>query len=98
MSGVFFSPAAVGDLQEIYDYIAADNAPAAETLLVDVQQAGESLVRHPRLGVGREDLLPGLRLIVIRKVYVAFYRINGPEIEVVRIVHGRRDFSMLFDL
>lgn len=98
MSGVFFSPAAECDLREIHDSIAADNVTAAERLLAEVQQSCENLSRHPRLGVGRDDLLPGLRLIVVRRMYVVFYRIQDEEIEIVRIVHGRRDFSKMFEV
>ena len=40
----------------------------------------------------------GILLIVVRQTYVVFYRIHDEEIEVVRVVHGRRDFSKLLNL
>lgn len=98
MSSVFFSPAAVGDLREIHDFIFVDNTAAAGQLLDDLQQSCESLARHPRMGATRSDIMTGIRLLVVRKIYVVFYRISGPDVEVVRIVNGHRDFSKLFDL
>ena len=82
MRAVFFSLAAATDLREIHDYIFAENATAADRLLEEIQSSCESLGRHPRLGVARDDLLPGIRLIVVRQTYVVFYRIRDEEIEV----------------
>ena len=83
MSSVLFSPASEDDLREIHDYIAADNVVAGERLLVEMQQSCEKLVRHPRLGVGRDDLMPGLRLIAVRQMYVVFYRVKDDNIEII---------------
>ena len=95
---VFFSLAASADLREIHDYIFADHASAADRLLEEIQESCESLGRHQRLGVARDDIVPGIRLIVVRQTYVVFYRVRDDEGEVVRVVHGRRDFSKLFEL
>ena len=98
MSLVFFSPAATNDVEEIDDFISADNLTAAGRLLDEIQTSCESLGRHPRLGVARDDIMWGIRLIVVRQTYVVFYRVRDEDIEIVRVVHGRRDFSKLFDL
>lgn len=98
MSNVYFSSAAASDLKDIHDYIFTENPVAADKLLDDLQQSCEGLARYPRIGVSRDDLQPGIRLIVVRKLYVVFYRIIDPEVEIVRIVNGQRDYSKLFDL
>lgn len=44
--------------------------------------------------------MPGLRQFPVRKTYVVFYRVNFANVEnveIVRIVHGRRDFRKLFE-
>lgn len=97
MKLVFFSPAAASDLREIFDYVAQSNANAATQLLAEIEAACESLGRHPRLGVPRDDLIPRVRLFVVRQTYAVFYRIREDEVEIVRIAHGRRDFFKLFD-
>ena len=98
MKSVFFSPAAVSDVQEIYDQISSENLTAANRILDEFETSCASLGRHPRMGVARGDLLPGIRLVVVSQSYVVFYRILDDAIEIVRVVHGRRDYSKLFDL
>ena len=48
----------------------------------------------PRIGRMRDEILPGLRSVVIRP-YVAFYRSEGDTILVLRILHGRRDIERI---
>lgn len=98
MRPVFFSPIAAADVQELYDFVSSEDATAADRLLGEIETSCASLGRHPRLGVARDDIMPGIRLIVVHHTYVVFYRIRNDEIEVVRVVHGKRDFSKLFDL
>jgi toxin ParE1/3/4 len=97
MLDVFFSEAAIRDLEEIRDYIAADNPDAAHRLLDDIEETCHRFGQHPRIGVARDDLLPGIRLFPVRKTYAVFYRIQDDAVEIVRVVNGRRDFNRLFD-
>lgn len=97
MKSVFLASAAATDLREIHDYIYEKNPKAADQLLEEVQAACDNLGRNPRIGIVRDDILTGIRLIVVSRNYVVFYRIFESEIEVVRILHGRRDFAKLFD-
>lgn len=97
MSQVYFSTAAMQDVREIHKFIAANNVDAAVQLLNEIETACQKLVRFPQSGLTRDDLMPGLRLIVVRKSYVVFYRSSNEDIEVVRIIHGARDYSKLFD-
>lgn len=98
MPEVYFSESAIADLEEIRDYIAADNPVAAAKLIDDVEEACERFARHPGLGVNRDDLLQGIRLFPVRKTYVVFYRHTEDAVEIVRVVNARRDFNRLFDL
>lgn len=98
MSQVFYSTAAKQDVRDIHDYIAADNADAAERLLLDIEATCERLLRFPNSGLSRDDLLFGLRLTVVRKKYVIFYRAHAKDIEIIRVAHGARDYAKLFDL
>lgn len=97
MSQVYFSTAAMQDVREIHDYIAANSVDAAVQLLQDIKTACQKLVSFPQSGLSRDDLMPGLRLIVVRKSYVVFYRSSNEDIEVVRVIHGARDYSKLFE-
>ena len=48
----------------------------------------------PRLGPPRDDIRPGLRYLIVGD-YVVLYRLIDEDVEIVRVVHGRRD---LFNL
>jgi plasmid stabilization system protein ParE len=56
MKGYELSPEATDDLQEIWVYIANDNAAAADKLEEDIYAACEMVAKNPRLGHGRSDL------------------------------------------
>ncbi len=82
------------DLIEIWEHIAADNPSAADALLDRIDDACSRLIDHPRIGPARDDIRPGLRYLVVGD-YVALYRVIDEGVEIVRVVHGRRD---LFNL
>jgi toxin ParE1/3/4 len=83
------------DLLEIWLYIAQDNIPAADRILDQLDQRCQQLATYPELGTQRNDLVNGMRCL-IEGNYAIFYRINPNQIQVLRILHGARDFSTLF--
>jgi toxin ParE1/3/4 len=52
------------------------------------------LAEQPELGAARDDLLPGLRVWPVVN-HLIFYRLSTDGIEVVRVVHGARDYIKL---
>ena len=50
MSGFVFHPDAVADLNEIWEYIAADNPGAADRVMEEIREAIGSLVPFPQQG------------------------------------------------
>ncbi len=83
------------DLTEIYEYIAADNPSAAERLLTRIEKDLSTLARRPMLGpVPRDPDIAqlGYRSLIIGD-YLAFYKIEGSQILIHRILHGARDYS-----
>ena len=46
------------------------------------------------MGRARDELAPGLRSLVVRQ-YVLFYRVAPDAVQVVRILHGKRDIDSL---
>lgn len=78
------------DLIEIWNHVAADDPAAADRLLDRLDAACSSLVEFPYLGPNRDDIRPGLRYLV-NGHYLILYRVIAHRIEIVRIVHGRRD-------
>ncbi|RYZ14625.1 MAG: type II toxin-antitoxin system RelE/ParE family toxin [Alphaproteobacteria bacterium] len=54
----------------------------------------QPLPDFPELGVSRDDIRPGLRMIVIGD-YLVLYQLQPGLIEIVRVVHGHRDLGAL---
>ena len=82
---------AVDDLKEIVDYIAARNPAASARVAAALHDAAAHLDSHPRMG--RRGRLAGTReLVVARFPFVIVYRIERDRVEVLRVIHGRRDW------
>jgi len=83
------------DLTELYEYIAADNPSAAERLLRRIEKDLSALAKRPMLGpVPRDPDIAqlGYRYLIMGQ-YLAFYKIEGSQIFIHRILHGARDYS-----
>ena len=95
MSRPFFSPSARRDLQEILEFIALDKPAAALRHVERLEDACLELAKNPELGAARNDILPRLRVWSVGN-YVIFYRPSDDGVEIIRVVHGARDFNELF--
>lgn len=93
---VTFAPAAVQDIEEIGDYIHAENPPAAGRLIAALRERCGHIADAPRGGVPRPTLWPGLRSIAFQR-YVIFYTADGDEVRIERILHGARDISTILE-
>ena len=89
-------PSAEVDLDEIWEYIARESPENADRFIDRVYQAcQESLAFNPHMGRSREELAPALRSLILDE-YVVFYRPAEHGVDVVRVLHGRRDIESLF--
>ncbi len=96
-----WTPQVEEDLISIYSYIALDSPAAADRVLAKLQKGVDTVARNPRLFQHRPDIRPSAR-IVIEGPYLVLYEIhpdsdNGPirEVEIVRVVDGRRNLKHL---
>ena len=97
MSKVLRRPAAETDLIEIWVYIAEENPAAADALLESINDTCRTLATAPLMGRTRDELLPGIRSFPVGH-YVIFYQPIEDGIDVVRVLHGARDFpSVILD-
>ncbi len=100
---VVWSPPAQQDLIDIWGYFARVASSATADRLVDeIEAAANRLVIDPRMHRVRRDLvpdLPGELRSVSAHPYTLFYRMNPQsahgreDIEILRVLHERRDFS-----
>jgi toxin ParE1/3/4 len=95
MAFVRTRPQAEADLEEIWWHIAQDNPDAADVFLDQIEERCAVLAQFPLMGTAREDLLPSLRSLVVGSYVVFYLPVNGG-IEIVRVLHGRRDLDALF--
>jgi len=84
------------DLDDIWLHIALDNPTAADRLIDRIVARCHRLADHPNLGPARPEIAPDARALVVGD-YLALYRTKGADVEIVRVVHGARRLTGLFD-
>src|SRR5580693_7450130 len=90
-----FHPGVRRDLDEIWDFIAANNPAAADRLISEIVDAIDALVPFPGIGHRRRDLTSRpLRFILVREYLVAYAPDEKP-IWVLAVMHGRRSPRVL---
>jgi addiction module RelE/StbE family toxin len=90
-----FRNEALNDLEEIGDYIAADNPPRAVSFVAELRTHCERLLPNPRIHPVRRSL-PGNVRIAPHGGYLIVYREIDDALEIVRIFHGARNIEELF--
>ena len=96
MSRHRFTPEASRDLDEIADFIAEDDAPAAARVVDAIEEKCRALAAMPGMGRSREEFAPGLRSSPAGR-YLIFFRPVADGIQVIRIIHGSRDLPRFFE-
>lgn len=92
---VVLSAEALGDLEQIGDYIAQDNPDRARSFVAellgkardlgDMQHAFPIIPRYAHLGVRRR----------VHGNYLIFYRVEDACVTVIHVLHGARDYEAL---
>lgn len=92
-----FSPEALGDLIDLYDYIAArDGAERAIGYIDRIEECCRSLSVFPHRGARRDDLRPGLRILGFERRVVIALHITDNTVTILRILYGGRDVETAF--
>jgi plasmid stabilization system protein ParE len=90
MSGFVLHPQAYADLDEIWEYIAADSLDAADRVREEIYETIQSLVPFPYIGHSRPDLTSKpLRFQTVRD-YVIAYAPDEKPLAVIAVLHSRR--------
>lgn len=84
--------AAAGDLDLVYEFSALDDPAAAEGEVLRVLDAAGRLGVHPSLG--RPGRVAGTRELVVAP-YIVAYRVKGDVVQVLRVLHGARNWPDL---
>lgn len=91
MLAIEWTAAAELDLREILSFISDRNVTAAEELCQRIPHDLEQAAGHPYL-FRSSFRIAGLREIVVHPNYIVFYRVGIACIEVINVVHVRREF------
>jgi plasmid stabilization system protein ParE len=95
-----FTPRALNDLDEIWEYIAADHVNAANRVESAIWSACNSLAKHPMMGSKRREitLLP-VRFWTVARFpnFIVVYRPDTKPLQVVAVLHGNRNLKVLLE-
>jgi len=78
------------DVWRYYAVEASDEI--ANKVIQQIVAAAKRASEMPLTGRSRDELLPGIRS-VLAQPYVVFYRINENEVQIVRVIHERRNLA-----
>lgn len=90
---------ALDDLEEIVLYIAKDSVQEAIKMHDEIINKSNKLSTFPKLGREVPDKKIrrlGFRMLVISS-YIAFYRIIDKKIYIYRVLHGKRNYPLLYE-
>lgn len=91
MSGFVLHPAAIADLEEIWDFIAEGSLEAADRVIDQIHEAILSLIPFPEAGHIRADLTGRpLRFHPVRDFLIVYAPGEKPLV-VLGVLHGRRN-------
>lgn len=93
---VVLSNHAETDLEEIGDYIAADNPVRAVSFVQEIREHCRRIAAAPFAYQARPELAEGIRCCAHGRYLILFVP-DEREVLIVRIVHGARDLSNLSD-
>jgi len=91
MLNIVWTPAAIQDLKESFDYISLDDPKAAERVAAKIHEASQMLQELPSLG--RKGRYKDMYEWVLSKLpYSIWYRVNSQKqvLEIVRVLHDAR--------
>lgn len=82
------------ELDDIWLYIAVESSSLeiADRVVETITDMFLQLSKYPNLGRRRDDIRKGLRSISAGS-YVVIYRVEGNNIRILHVVHGRRDIK-----
>ena len=85
---------AKAELDEIWSYIATESGSLeiADSAIEAITDTFLQLSKHPHLGRQRDDIRLGLRSLPVGS-YVIVYRLQGDNVRILHVVHGRRNLG-----
>ena len=95
MNRFVLTPAAEGDLLKIIEYLKGDNPNAVLKVVDALDQAMQRLAESPGIGHVRPDLTDEDVRFWPVFTYLVVYRSETKPLEIVRVLHGKRDVERI---
>jgi toxin ParE1/3/4 len=93
---VVWAPKSKKDLRDVWRYYERVASPEiADKLLREIDEAGRRLTDEALMWRARDEIVPGLRSVLVHP-YTVFYRIDDGVVEIVRVLHERSDLARVF--
>jgi plasmid stabilization system protein ParE len=86
------------DVNDIWEYIAADNIEAAGRVLDALESAMLKLAKNPSIGHWREELADKRHRFFLVHSYLIVYRHEAEPLQIVRVLHAARDVQSILGL
>lgn len=90
MLTLIWRQSARAELRAIVDYISDRNEAAAERLETAITDCAERLPQFPFMY--RAGRVPGTREAVIHPNYILIYRVTVDAVEILNVMHARREY------
>ncbi len=102
MGNIYKRPHVIRDLIDLASYIAVDNMEMSDRFLAAAEETFKQLAQTPKIGKARSFSHPNLvdiRQQAIKgfKNYLVFYRCIDNDVEILRVLHGKRDIEAILD-
>ncbi len=95
MSRYVINELASKDLNEIANYFADTSVEAGERFFRTFDRKCKQLITFPNSGKSYDFIRPDLRGMSLDG-YIVFYQLLDDDIEILRVVNGRRNFPSFF--
>lgn len=98
---LIISPKAHEDIVEIYNYVKKDGKSLAEKQADVIYESLENLQKFPNIGKDLSnfiDVETNYFYIIIKKSYMAFYVIDGENVNVTRVLSTKQDYLKIIGL
>ena len=92
---VVWTPEALQDRIDVWDYIAVDSPRAAARMDELFSDAAANLAEHPMLG--RLGRVPGTHELIVHKSYRLVYEIDGDTVWILTLIHTARQWPPVRD-
>ncbi len=95
---VIFSPEALEQLVELFQFIAHSGSPVIATGYTEaIVSYCEGLATFPHRGTKRDDVRPGLRMTNYKKRTVIAFEMGDKSVTILGIFYGGQDYESILD-